>query len=988
MMRVNKILPIYYLAVFLLSITCFLYGYTLYDFAQFILGYTSFYKSIILISIFFGIFIGSQVTTRFLSKYQYPLKFFVYTQISLLIFVTLSKVIFQYIVENNSIGYVYQASISIIILFLFGVLFGILFPLAINSVIKKNITNYEHLLYGSYFIHYLGIATSVLIIFFYLVANYELSFILIIANVLTVISLVLMISFFQLCYKFQVDLKFKNNNIDLKVDIKNSKLKINILLLSVFLTGLFLSIYFISWFRFFEIVLGSTVQIKAIIISCFFLSFAMGSLFFRYNSCFINKSIKNIARLYLIISALSLVGFIFHNYNFILIEFLKSAVDSTDSGYKLYIFSSYFIILINILPACFFAGVILPGITIITLKDKAIESAVGNVYSFVILGVIFGVIFSYSVGLVYLGLKFLLCLSIFINLTAGFILFLCLKSFFDKKNLVLFLFIVVLFFYALTWVRFNPNLMMSGFASSQEQGFYNYFNYDGRDSTVQIQSKKMLSRKYDPQKGPVSTIIESVSFLKNGMPFSAGEVIENENKLNKDEVESILFSAIILGINSNISNIMNIGFGSGFTSSLFLLDKELKNLDIIEIEPGVVKGALLFGDKVKNTYQDKRSNIIISDIINYLRVIDKKYNVIATEYSHSYFQENSFIFTTEFYKLANNHLAANGILAQKINIADNNYELLSQIFNAISENFKNYNIYFINENNLIVIASNSKIPDINNKIFTNEKLRNFLDKADIKNIEDIKIRYSGNKNSLNNFFLSKSKGINSYFKPVVMINSGKAIFNKDIAREMKDVNLNNLLFQLEGVDILDQDITSSIYFTKSKLYSDAKNLYNGIMLYPSLLNKSEFFLLLPQNNIYIISEEKWFNGFIDASKLILNYLSEAQGKNIIPKIVTRSCYNRLSKDKKDYIDFVNNFINKNYYGAIASAEQVLKFSNNNSLTSLQKASVFKYLLLSLIKIDKKNLVRVAFENNYRQFNLDPKSIINTELLFLYFYSIK
>ena len=300
MMRVNKILPIYYLAVFLLSITCFLYGYTLYDFAQFILGYTSFYKSIILISIFFGIFIGSQVTTRFLSKYQYPLKFFVYTQISLLIFVTLSKVIFQYIVENNSIGYVYQASISIIILFLFGVLFGILFPLAINSVIKKNITNYEHLLYGSYFIHYFGIATSVLIIFFYLVVNYELSFILIIANVLTVISLVLMISFFQLCYKFQVDLKF-NNNIDLKVDIKNSKSKINILLLSVFLTGLFLSIYFISWFRFFEIVLGSTVQIKAIIISCFFLSFAMGSLFFRYNSCFINKSIKNIARLYLIV---------------------------------------------------------------------------------------------------------------------------------------------------------------------------------------------------------------------------------------------------------------------------------------------------------------------------------------------------------------------------------------------------------------------------------------------------------------------------------------------------------------------------------------------------------------------------------------------------------------------------------------------------------------------------------------------------------------
>ena len=89
-----------------------------------------------------------------------------------------------------------------------------------------------------------------------------------------------------------------------------------------------------------------------------------------------------------------------------------------------------------------------------------------------------------------------------------------------------------------------------------------------------------------------------------------------------------------------------------------------------------------------------------------------------------------------------------------------------------------------------------------------------------------------------------------------------------------------------------------------------------------------------------------------------------------------------------YLNFVKGIIIKDYYYAISNAERVLAGNQGSKILSNNQASeVFKYIMLSLIKIGRPDLAKTVFDINLKQLNIENGSQEYVEILLLYFYAL-
>jgi len=862
---------LYYIGFFFALIASFEYGHILYEYARFVLGFTAFAKSIILSSVFMGVIVSSFILIKFTNKKNVNPKMLVYNQVFMLFYIVASNFLFQKFIFED-ISYLLQICFSIILLFLYGNIFGIVLILFFKFLLNKE-DDKALKIYNYFFIIFFSISvTSLFNVFYFIEHSNNIQNGFLFTSIVIVISILFLISYFI----FSIN---KNDSDYFIGNIENSKNSSIVLFICLLLISCFATIYFFSSSRLLELAYGSSLQIRAIIISSFFLSLALGSLIFKFKNKFFSNSINSVGTLCLLSSIFGLLSLVFYTSNFDIAAFLQKALDRNDYGYEFFIISTFFIILLNYFFTFFITGAVYPIITNITRKKSTHIITIGSVLISSIIGLVIGVLFTYSIGFVYFGSKYLLIFAVFLNILASLLLFSCHKDFLSKKLFLLVLLVIALLIYSSIYSQgYNSVNSPALFKNDAEQGFFNDYNFEGRNSTVNIRAQKRIYNSFDPLNGPMQKIINKSKLTKNGVPFVSTEMY-NES-LDNDEVVSILFSAFALGLSLDAKKVLSIGFESGFSQSLLLSDKNLEKLDIIEIESGVVEAALLFGDKVKAVYEDSRSNIIINDVINYLKSNKEKYNIIASTYEITYFPEDSFVFTEEFYNLSKKHLQENGLLIQKIDISSSNFKSLGVIFKSLSFSFKYYSAFFADNNRLIIVASNTKIPEFTKENFDKLSFSQFLKLADINSIEDLKNRYVGNQDILSLLFANGVNQVNSYFNKYSENSFGKDIFNNKKIKEISYINDNNLISFLTNIQKVDGNITESKYFNKTKYYKEAQNLYNGIMFNPANLNNSEFFLLLAQNNYCLNMQNKWFEAFVKASKYMMIFLPESEGQNV------------------------------------------------------------------------------------------------------------
>ncbi len=109
--------------------------------------------------------------------------------------------------------------------------------------------------------------------------------------------------------------------------------------------------------------------------------------------------------------------------------------------------------------------------------------------------------------------------------------------------------------------------------------------------------------------------------------------------------------------------ILIIGLGSGVTVGA-VAQHPVERIDVVEIEPAVVKASRFFARENREALKDPRVHLAIADGRNFLLSTPRRYDVIISEPSNPWIDGLAALFSQEFYALAKRRLNPGGIMLQ------------------------------------------------------------------------------------------------------------------------------------------------------------------------------------------------------------------------------------------------------------------------------------------------------------------------------------
>lgn len=110
-------------------------------------------------------------------------------------------------------------------------------------------------------------------------------------------------------------------------------------------------------------------------------------------------------------------------------------------------------------------------------------------------------------------------------------------------------------------------------------------------------------------------------------------------------------------------SVLIIGLGSGVTAGA-VARHPVERIDVIEIEPAVVRASRFFEKENRGVLKDPRVLVIIADGRNFLLTTTERYDVIISEPSNPWIGGLASLFSREFFALAKQKLKPGGVMLQ------------------------------------------------------------------------------------------------------------------------------------------------------------------------------------------------------------------------------------------------------------------------------------------------------------------------------------
>ena len=455
-----------------------------------------------------------------------------------------------------------------------------------------------------------------------------------------------------------------------------------------------------------------------------------------------------------------------------------------------------------------------------------------------------------------------------------------------------------------------------------------------------------------------------LSILTNGKPDAA---ISYSNIASPDEMTMIRLAALPLAIHSNAKTVANIGFGSGLTSHLLLMDPDIDEVDIVEIEPAIVEAAKGFGERVANNYTDPRSHIYFEDAKTFFTNAGKQYDLIISEPSNPWVSGVAGLFSKEFYRLIRNYIKDDGLLVQWMHLYEMDTPLIASIIKALSENFVDYSIYFTGDQNIIILAGKQQINrQLSDRIFTIPGLKSELARVKIFGKQDLQLRKLGSKKTLDPLFNSYDIPANSDYFPILDIRAVKARYLKSDATEwvrirsapmtLLETLANDTALQTSGFGSLPENSILSYRAHHGKAifkyfrYLEDRNNTPTIPMDQKTTQIVRSFRLIREKCETKDIIENWFPSISYLLDLTLPYLSSQEMKMIWSDIESAPCFSNIPPEIMNLVNLYRSLGSRDF-------DQVLKISTQLLPPGAIKASRWNdYFLMAAM------LANLALEN--------------------------
>ncbi|MHC4603347.1 MAG: fused MFS/spermidine synthase [Planctomycetota bacterium] len=434
--------------------------------------------------------------------------------------------------------------------------------------------------------------------------------------------------------------------------------KRQIVLVAVGLAGFCALALEVLWTRVLVFVLGTTVYAFACMLTCFLLGIALGS--FLCSRLFVGR-IKNpiftlgVVEFLVALSVLASIGLLAILWH---IDFMLARTLFVGGFWKEV--AAHFIdaSVVLLVPTVLMGAAFPIAVKICARSWKAVGKRVGEVYASNTVGCVIG---SFAAGFVMvplLGLRdsFLLVVAIQLFVATAVI-------FFSEKRRAV--------FSAPTAVA-SLALLITGILSIPREVFVRTMNtYHHPSQIVYIK---------DDATGTVTV---------HDIPDEEDRIIAVDG-VNVAGIDLMLRTTqklqgyVPLLVHNNPRKVLQIGFGSGETSGVGLAFG-VEQYSIVEICPGVFEAGKFFKDINKGSYQDPRLNKIIMDGKNFVKLTDKKFDVIMNDSTYPGTTGSSALYTYDHFKQCRQRLSPGGVLScwLPLDLRPVDFQMILRSFQAV-----------------------------------------------------------------------------------------------------------------------------------------------------------------------------------------------------------------------------------------------------------------------------------------------------------------
>jgi predicted membrane-bound spermidine synthase len=724
------------------------------------------------------------------------------------------------------------------------------------------------------------------------------------------------------------------------------------------LTGTASFMYEIGWIRMLCLVLGSSTHAFELMLSAFILGLALGGYWIKKRVDGLADPVRTLGIIQVTMGAFALATLLFYGQTFNLMSYVMNALSKTEQGYVFFNLFSQTLAMIIMLPTTICAGMTLPVITCCLLERGYGEGAIGKTYAVNTIGAIVGVLLGVQLVMPFFGVKYVILIGSLIDMSLGLGLLWYARAKLSEKSWIavtcgLGCFVLV----SALWVDLDVNKMASGVFSTgnikRNENEEIIFHKDGKIASVDVIKRE------------TSYIIST-----NGKPDGSVGIGQN---IAPDELTQILTGALAWGMNDKAKTAATIGIGTGMTGHVLLTTDTLQSVDTVEIEPAMLEGAQWLGARVSNIFNDPRSHIHIDDAKAFFTNQNKKYDIIISEPSNPWVSGVAGLFSKEFYRLIRNYLTEDGILVQWIHLYGIDTSLVASVMKALSGSFEDYVIYGPDDGNIIIVAGKDiqgKRPS--ERLFQIPAMAEALSRIRVNNLQDLYIRYLGNKNMLDPLFNSYPIPPNSDFFPVLDLNAVRDRFIGSSAMELT-VSLRRSSLPLQEVlnkelpHSSDLRVSSTIYFSPSRAARQAQAIYEYFGGPGTDMYSKKDPLMLDGETTRVIGSVRTINGqcrlndiygswLPDMLELISDtapYLSPRQMEVIWREIETSRCYGGLPDQARDWLGVYKAVSYRDYGKALQYSRKLLSTNGAHIKPSFTNNYLVMVALWSHIALNEK-----------------------------------
>lgn len=563
-----------------------------------------------------------------------------------------------------------------------------------------------------------------------------------------------------------------------------------LLLVAAFITGATSFVYEIGWVRMLALVFGSTVHAFELMLAAFIGGLAFGGLWIRRRIDGYALPLRVGGWVQILMGLAAVASLLLYDRAFDWVAWFLQALSRSGGGYDLYNTVTASVSVLMMAPAAFFAGMTLPLFTLALIRSGGGEASVGRIYAANTIGAIVGVFAAVHLLIPYLGLKLAMVIAAAGDLVLGLALLrresdAARQA--DRAYLAALALCGAALVAGLLFARFDPQAMSAGVyrttvaRTSAATGDKIIYYRDGKTASIAVRDNGDSLR----------------SIVTNGK-VDASLGIGKDMPTGSDENTMVLASLLPLLHHPQPRTAAIIGFGSGLSTHTLLGDKRLETVDTIEIEPAMVEGAKLFGERVARAYNDPRSHIHIEDARTFFAVNKTKYDIIMSEPSNPWVSGVASLFSTEFYDFVPNHLAPGGLFVQWVQLYEINDELVGSVVNALSSRFKDYRIYLAyNSDMLIVARKDGEIGPINPQVLDDPTLTTELTLQGLGTLAQVKSLAIGERKGLQALFHAVSSRANSDYYPILSLEAPRSRFIRQTADALARIPMADLPYRKE-----------------------------------------------------------------------------------------------------------------------------------------------------------------------------------------------